>query len=110
MTALPEAKLAREAEICYGILACATDYDCWHDEEADVTADLIVANLRKNVQASQEAVRLLLRRLPVGQQCDCRSALATALVTPFELVPAQTLTKLEPLVAKYVTAAGRAAG
>jgi 5'-methylthioadenosine phosphorylase len=110
MTALPEAKLAREAEICYGILACATDYDCWHDEEADVTADLIVANLRKNVQVSQEAVRLLLRRLPVGQQCDCRSALATALVTPFELVPAQTLTNLEPLVAKYVTAAGRAAG
>ena len=107
MTALPEAKLAREAEICYGILACATDYDCWHDE-AEVTADLIVANLRESIAASQEAVRLFLRRLPDERQCDCRSALASALVTPLELVPPATLAKLEPLIAKYVTAAERA--
>ena len=108
MTALPEAKLAREAEICYAILACTTDYDCWHDDEADVTADLIVANLQKNVSVSQEAVRLFLRRLPPERQCGCRSALANALVTPLDLVPPATLTRLEPLIAKYVTAAGKA--
>ncbi len=108
MTASPEAKLAREAEICYAILACATDYDCWHDEEADVTADLIVANLQKNVAVSQEAVRLFLRRLPTERQCGCRSALANALVTPLDLVPPATLARLEPLIAKYLTAAGKA--
>lgn len=108
MTALPEAKLAREAEICYAILACTTDYDCWHDDEADVTADLIAANLQKNVAVSQEAVRLFLRRLPSERKCGCRNALANALVTPLDLVPPATLTRLEPLIAKYVTAAGKA--
>ncbi len=101
MTALPEAKLAREAETCYAILACATDYDCWHYEEADVTAEMIVANLQRNVAVSQEAIRLFLRRLPRGRGCGCRRALANALVTPLELVPPATLTKLEPLIRKY---------
>jgi len=104
MTALPEAKLAREAEICYGMVACATDYDCWHDDEDDVTADLIVANLKRNAEVSQEAVRLFLRRLPEDRQCECRRALASALVTPLDLVPPATLAKLEPLLAKYLAA------
>jgi 5'-methylthioadenosine phosphorylase len=104
MTALPEAKLAREAETCYAILACATDYDCWHDEEADVTAEMIVANLQKNAAVSQEAVRLFLRRLPRERRCGCRDALANALVTPLELVPPSTLVKLEPLIGKYLPA------
>ncbi len=108
MTALPEAKLAREAEICYVILACATDYDCWHDDEADVTADLIVANLQKNAAVSQDTVRLFLRRLPTDRNCGCRSALANALVTPLDIVPPATLARLAPLIAKYVTAAGKA--
>jgi 5'-methylthioadenosine phosphorylase len=108
MTALPEAKLAREAEICYGILACATDYDCWHEDEADVSAGLIVANLQKNVAVSQETLRLFLRRLPADRRCDCRNALAGALVTPFDQVPAETLARLEPLISRYVTAAERA--
>ena len=107
MTALPEAKLAREAEVCYAILACATDYDCWHEDEADVSADLIVANLRKNVAVSQETLRLFLRRLPADRRCDCRDALASALVTPFDQVPPETLARLEPLIAKYTTTAGR---
>ena len=107
MTALPEAKLAREAEICYAILACATDYDCWHYGETDVTAEMIVANLQKNVALSQEAVRLFLRHPPRERRCGCRDALAHALVTPLELVPPATLTKLEPLIGKYV-AAGKA--
>jgi 5'-methylthioadenosine phosphorylase len=102
MTALPEAKLAREAEICYAILACSTDYDCWRHEEADVSAEMIVANLQKNVALSQEAIRLFLRRLPRQRSCGCRAALANALVTPLELAPWTTLTKLEPLIGRYV--------
>ncbi|HEU5323590.1 MAG TPA: S-methyl-5'-thioadenosine phosphorylase, partial [Methylomirabilota bacterium] len=108
MTALPEAKLAREAEICYATLACATDYDCWHDDGDDVTADMIIANLQRNVAVSHDTLRLFLRRLPDDRQCGCRNALASALVTPFDQVPAETLTKLEPLIAKYTAAAGRA--
>jgi len=108
MTALPEAKLAREAEICYAILACATDFDCWHASEADVTAEMIVANLRKNVAVSQEAVRLFLRRLPDERRCDCRTALANALITPFDLVPPATLTKLDLLIRKYMEEARKA--
>jgi 5'-methylthioadenosine phosphorylase len=107
MTALPEAKLAREAELCYGTLACATDYDCWHDTEASVSADLIIENLRKNVDLSGEALRRFLRDLPAARDCDCRNALANALVTPLSLVPKGTLTRLEPLIGKYVAASGR---
>ena len=108
MTALPEANLAREAEICYAVLACATDYDCWHEDEDDVSAEMIVANLRENVAVSQETLRLFLRRLPADRRCDCRNALAGALVTPFDQVPAETLARLEPLIGRYVTAAERA--
>jgi len=104
MTALPEAKLAREAEVCYAILASATDYDCWHAGHATVTAEMIVANLRKNVEASQRAVRLALRRLPRVRQCPCASALKDALVTPMELVPPETQERLAPLISRYVQA------
>ncbi len=109
MTALPEAKLAREAETCYAILASATDYDCWHQSEADVTADMIVANLRKNAAVSQETLRLFIRELPRDRDCGCRSALAEALVTPLETAPAATLAKLEPLIRKYLPAGRRGA-
>ena len=104
MTALPEAKLAREAEMCYGILACATDYDVWHDAHADVTAEMIVANLRKNVAVSQQAVRLALSRLPAQRACPCATALRDALVTPMELVPPETLKRLGPIIARYARA------
>ena len=102
MTALPEAKLAREAEMCYAILACATDYDCWHDEHASVTAEMIVSNLQKNVEVSQQAVRLALGRLPSRRECACAAALKDALVTPMELVPPQTKERLAPLIEKYL--------
>ena len=104
MTALPEAKLAREAEMCYAILASASDYDCWHDQHAAVTAEMIVANLQKNVEVSQRAVRLALGRLPSLRECPCATALKDALVTPIELVPPQTRERLEPLIVKYVKA------
>jgi 5'-methylthioadenosine phosphorylase len=101
MTALPEAKLAREAEICYAMLACSTDYDVWHDTHADVSADMIVANLLKNVEVSRQAVRLALGRLPAERSCRCGEALKDAIITRFDLVPPATLRDLAPLVNKY---------
>jgi 5'-methylthioadenosine phosphorylase len=101
MTALPEAKLAREAEICYAMLACSTDYDVWHDTHEDVSADMIVANLLKNVEVSRQAVRLAMGRLPGERTCGCDNALKSAIVTSFDLVPAATLERLAPLVDKY---------
>lgn len=102
MTALPEAKLAREAEICYAILACSTDYDCWHESEEDVTADLIVANLLQNVEVSRSAARTALGRLPATRECACGSALSNALITPMDLVPEHTKRKLDPIIGRYV--------
>jgi 5'-methylthioadenosine phosphorylase len=104
MTALPEAKLAREAEICYAILACSTDYDCWHDTHADVTADMIVANLLKNVEVSRRAVGLALQRLPEQRTCACKDALKDALITSLDLVPAKTIEKLAPIISRYTGA------
>jgi len=101
MTALPEAKLAREAEICYAVLACSTDYDCWHDTHEDVTAEMIVANLLKNVEVSQRAVQLALARLPSSRDCPCADALKDAIITPMELVPATTKERLAPFIKKY---------
>lgn len=110
MTALPEAKLAREAEMCYAVLACATDYDVWHEVHGDVTAEMIVANLMKNVTVSQQTVRLALGRLPAVRECACASALKDALVTPAELVPQATRERLAPLIDKYVTEEARSTG
>ncbi|MFN8557059.1 MAG: S-methyl-5'-thioadenosine phosphorylase [Dehalococcoidia bacterium] len=101
MTALPEAKLAREAEICYATVACVTDYDCWHEIEEDVSADLILANLRKNVEVSKRIVRLALGRL-ASRECGCANALATALVTPAEMAPEQVKRDLAPILGKYM--------
>lgn len=102
MTALPEAKLAREAEMCYAVLATSTDYDSWHDVHAQVTVEMVLANLAKNVRVSQRALRKLLPRLTDQRHCDCESALADALVTSEELVPEATIRKLGPLVSKYM--------
>ena len=102
MTALPEAKLAREAEMCYSVLATATDYDAWHSSYENVTVEIVLANLSNNVRESQQALRKLLARLPEQRHCDCQSALRTALVTTSELIPAATIQKLGPLVSKYM--------
>ncbi len=101
MTALPEAKLAREAEMCYATLACSTDYDVWHDTHDDVSADMIVANLLKNVEVSRAAVRLAVGRLPAQRICGCDAALKDSLITNFDLVPADTLRRLGPIIEKY---------
>ncbi|MCH8200911.1 MAG: S-methyl-5'-thioadenosine phosphorylase, partial [Chloroflexi bacterium] len=101
MTALPEAKLAREAEICFAVLACSTDYDCWREGHEDVTAEMIVANLLRNVGVSRQAVRLALGRLPATRECACKDALKDALVTSLDLVPPATKQRLGPIIARY---------
>jgi 5'-methylthioadenosine phosphorylase len=110
MTGLPEAKLAREAEICYGVLACSTDYDVWHETEGDVTAEMIVGNLLRNVEVSRQAVRRALNRLPDARDCGCRNALRDAIVTSMDLVPQATKNRLGPIIAKYVPLPQNVAG
>jgi 5'-methylthioadenosine phosphorylase len=103
MTALPEAKLAREAEICFAVLACSTDYDCWREGHEDVTAEMIIGNLLRNVEVSRRAVRATLQRLPARRDCTCAIALKDALITSIELVPEETKSRLAPIIGKYIT-------
>ncbi|MCH8993965.1 MAG: S-methyl-5'-thioadenosine phosphorylase [Chloroflexi bacterium] len=102
MTALPEAKLAREAEICYAMLALVTDYDTWHESHEPVSAELILANLRQNVERAQQVVASVVRSLPAARDCPCASALEAALVTPPELVPEETKRRLAPLIERHM--------
>ncbi len=102
MTALPEAKLAREAEMCYGIIACSTDYDAWHEEETPVTVDMIISTLRSNMELSKRIVKLAIGRLPGARKCSCSTALQNAIVTdPKAIAPARKK-DLELLIGKYV--------
>ncbi len=102
MTALPEAKLAREAEICYATLACVTDYDCWYEGHEEVTIDMVVANLTRNVEVSKEILRKTVTRIPDARKCACSTALQNAIVTDRELIPQQTRERLSLLIGKYV--------
>ena len=102
MTALPEAKLAREAEICYAIIACITDYDCWHEEHEAVTVDIILETLRKNDDTTRRIIKLAAGRIPEIRDCDCASALKTAIVTDPALIPAEQKQKLDLLIGKYI--------
>jgi len=106
MTNLQEARLAREAEICYVTLAMVTDYDCWHPEHDSVTAEQILANLVRNADTAKRVVRAALRRLPVARDCECATALKFALVTPAELVPDPLKRELAPILGRYMPAAG----
>jgi 5'-methylthioadenosine phosphorylase len=101
MTASPEAFLAREAEICYATMAHVTDYDVWHVSEAPVTVELVIQTLHRNTAIAQEAVRILAGSLRSERDCDCGQALASALITRKEAVPAETRQKLDLLVKKY---------
>jgi 5'-methylthioadenosine phosphorylase len=101
MTALPEAKLAREAEMCYATLACATDYDVWHDEYASVTVEVVIQNLQRNVAVAREALARLIPRLGGEHPCECRDALQSAIVTPIGQAPPETLERLGPIVSRY---------
>jgi len=101
MTNATEARLAREAELCYATVAMITDYDCWHPQHDSVTAAEIIANLTKNTENVQKVVRAAVAAMPAQRGCKCGSALASALVTPRELVPPATRRQLALLVGKY---------
>jgi len=102
MTSLQEAKLAREAEICYATLAMVTDYDCWHPEHEAVTVNQVLEYLSRNVENSQKIVLRALRSLPPDRKCRCGSALAHAILTDRKKIPPKTKKKLALLVGKYL--------
>ena len=103
MTNLQEAKLAREAEICYATLAMITDYDCWHEEEEDVSGEAVMEVIRQNVLMAQAVVRNVVGRLATAPRtCPCKDALAHALITERALIPTATLRKLKPIVGRYL--------
>ncbi len=102
MTALPEAKLAREAEICYATLALVTDYDCWHEDEEDVSVEMIVANLMRSVESSQKLIRDILPNIPSDRGCVCSSALKDAIITSRDDIDDETRERLSPIIDKYL--------
>jgi 5'-methylthioadenosine phosphorylase len=102
MTNLQEAKLAREAEICYATIALSTDYDCWHETHEDVTIDAIIAVLQKNVETSKKMIRAAVQKVNEARTCGCRQALKNAILTDRKTIPAETRKKLEIIVGKYL--------
>jgi 5'-methylthioadenosine phosphorylase len=102
MTGMPEAKLAREAELPYALLALATDYDCWHETEEDVTVEAVIAILRSNVATARRAVGELARGLPDPSKSGASGALGAALMTARDQIPPETLSRLSWLVSKYI--------
>ncbi|OPZ27168.1 MAG: S-methyl-5'-thioadenosine phosphorylase [Lentisphaerae bacterium ADurb.BinA184] len=104
MTNLAEAKLAREAEICYATMALVTDYDCWHAVHEDVTIDLVVKTLLANVEAARAIIRLALPRVARPGACACRDALRNAVITAPDRFPAKTRAELDLFLAKYFPA------
>jgi 5'-methylthioadenosine phosphorylase len=103
MTSLPEAKLAREAEICYASLCCATDYDVWHESYGTVSAEMILANLALNAKTAEKIVALAAQGLPQERRCLCAGALSDALATPPQFVPEETKRALAPIVGRYMS-------
>ncbi len=102
MTNLQEAKLAREAEICYTTLALVTDYDCWHEDHDNVTVDMIIATLMKNAVMAQQVVAGAVTGLPVDRGCECATALGSAIITRPDRIPAEVKRDLAPIIGKYV--------
>jgi len=102
MTNLQEAKLAREAELCYATLALVTDYDCWHPDHDSVTVDLIVANLMQNAVTAQKTIAEAVEHLNALRTCTCKEALATAIITRPDQVPAAIKKELAPIIGKYI--------
>ena len=106
MTNLQEAKLAREAEICYATVAMVTDYDCWHPGHDEVTVDQIIAVLNKNAENACNVVREAVAAMPRRRTCKCGSALAMAIITSREAIPAEARTRLKLLIGKYIGESG----
>lgn len=102
MTNLQEAKLAREAEVCYTTLALVTDYDCWHPSHDAVTVTEVIENLKKNSENAQKIIRAAVKRLPIDRSCKCARALQHAILTDLKNVPETTKKKFELLLKKYL--------
>jgi 5'-methylthioadenosine phosphorylase len=103
MTTSPEAFLAKEAEMCYTVMAHVTDYDVWHVSEAPVTVDLVIRVLQANTALAQRAIARLTKRLEERRTCTCENALADALITRRDAIPQETREKLGLLVDKYLS-------
>ena len=101
MTAVPEAQLAHEAEICYATMAHVTDYDVWHEEEEAVNVEMLIANLMANAALSKQTIAQLVPMLTVERPCDCGHTLATAIITQRDMIPQEKVEQLGPIVAKY---------
>jgi 5'-methylthioadenosine phosphorylase len=102
MTALPEAKLAREAEMCYATLAWITDYDVWRANTEEVSVEAVVQNLLKNVATSKEMLTRLIPALAGKRECGCGTSLKDAIITAPEIIPFGVKAKLAPIIGKYV--------
>jgi 5'-methylthioadenosine phosphorylase len=105
MTAAPEAFLAREAEMCYAVMAHVTDYDVWHVTEAPVTVEMVIKTLNQNTIIAQQAIRILVNQLLRKRSCTCENALATAMITDPDAIPVETRKKLDLLINKYLKSA-----
>jgi 5'-methylthioadenosine phosphorylase len=103
MTNLTEAKLAREAELCYATVAMVTDYDCWHPAHASVTVTEIIANLTRNAVNAQNVIRETVKQMAATRDCKCGSALAHAILTDRKLIPAAAKKRLAPIAGKYLS-------
>jgi 5'-methylthioadenosine phosphorylase len=102
MTNLQEAKLAREAEICYTTIALVTDYDCWHPDHDHVTVEMIIANLTQNARTAQQIIAGAVESLPYERTCECASALKYALITRPDAIPERVKQELAPIIGKYL--------
>ena len=102
MTALPEAKLAREAEICYATVGCVTDYDVWHETEEEVTVDIAISNLKLTSDISKRIIKRSIEHIPYKRDCQCASALRNAILTDPALIPPKTKEDLALLIRKYI--------
>jgi 5'-methylthioadenosine phosphorylase len=102
MTNLPEAKLAREAEICYSTIAFATDYDCWHEVAGDVSIGEVLRILAQSAKIAKSTIRRAIKQLPEKRECLCANALKYALITGKKFIPEKTKKDLEPIIGKYI--------
>ena len=102
MTNLQEAKLSREAEICYVTIAMVTDYDCWHEEEEDVTVAMLIGYLQRNSENAKRLIRQAVKDLPADLTCSCHSALQSSIITSPESIPEKTRRDLDPIIGKYL--------
>jgi 5'-methylthioadenosine phosphorylase len=103
MTNLQEAKLAREAEICYTTLALVTDYDCWHPDHDAVTVDMVIQTLHQNARTAQQVIARAVESLPIDRSCECARALATAIITRPDAVSPEARQRLALIVGKYLS-------